>query len=65
LHHWRWSAKAPHADASNQLSQIASGQIHDFKEMDTKNQDFQPAVNWLPKYVSTIIYCCIVLLQIL
>jgi hypothetical protein len=48
---------------------ITSGQIHDSKCKDIKNQHVHPAasnfVHWLSRYASTIICYCIMLLQLL
>jgi hypothetical protein len=49
--------------------EITTGQKHNSKQKDVKNQYIRPAaqnfVHWLPRYASTIIYCCITLLQLL
>jgi hypothetical protein len=49
--------------------EITSGQIHNSKQKDVKNQHIQPDawkfVHWLQRYDSTTIYQCITLLQLL
>jgi hypothetical protein len=49
--------------------EIASGQIHDSKLGDVRNQHLCPAawnvVHWIPRCASTIMYCCITIMQLL
>jgi hypothetical protein len=64
---WRFAQDMMHAHCSFVGSTVKSRQAK--YTTPNKNQHVHPSawnvVHWLPRYASTIIYCCIALLQLL